>query len=115
MGYMKHDAIVISSWDNEAIKEAADMAREYGLEVLGPSTTVTNGIRTLLICPDGSKEGWEESNAFDIKRASYLAYLNSIRYDDNSSCLSWVAISYSNDDREALITAHTWQTPVDDE
>ena len=109
MGYMKHDAIIVTSWNTEAIEEAAAKAREYGLEVLGPSDKAINSIRTMLVCPDGSKEGWEESDIFENKRFSYLKYLNSVRYEDNSSCLSWVALSYSSDDRDAKITAHTWQ------
>ena len=112
MGYMRHDAIVLTSWKSEAIEEAATKALECGLEVLGPSGVATNGICTLLVCPDGSKEGWEESDAFDGKRAKYLEYLNSVRYEDNSSCLSWVALAYSSDDRDAEITAHTWQVPM---
>lgn len=112
MGYMRHDAIVVTSWKSEAIEAAAAKARECGLEVLGPSGVTTNGIRTLLVCPDGSNEVWSESDAFDAKRATYLEYLNGVRYEDNSSCLSWVALSYSSDDRKAKITAHTWQVPM---
>lgn len=112
MGYMRHDAIVVTSRQSEAIEEAAAKARDCGLEVLGPSSAVTNGIRTLLVCPDGSEEGWNESHEFDTKRAKYLEYLNSVRYEDNSSCLSWVALAYSSDDREATVTAHAWQVPL---
>ena len=101
MGYMRHDAIVVTSCKSEAIEEAAAKARECGLEVLGPSGVTMNGIRTLLVCPDGSKEGWDKSDAFDVKRAKYLEYLNSVRYDDNSSCLSWVALAYGSDDGDA--------------
>jgi hypothetical protein len=106
MGYMRHDAIVVTSWNSEAIEEAAAKARECGLEVLGPSSVAMNGIRTLLVCPDGSTEGWDESEAFDAKRATYLAYLNSVRY------LSWVALAYGSDDGDAEITAHAWQVPL---
>lgn len=112
MGYMRHDAIVVTSWNREAIDEAAAKARDLGLEVLGPSAEVTNGVSTLLVCPDGSKEGWGESDAFDAKRAKYLEHLNSVRYGDNSSCLSWVALAYGSDDSEAAITAHAWQVPL---
>jgi hypothetical protein len=112
MGYVRHDAIVVTSWRSEAIVEAAAKARECGLEVLGPSGAATNGIRTLLVCPDGSKEGWPESDAFDAKRAAYIEYLNGVRYEDNSACLSWVALAYSSDDADAEITSHTWQVPL---
>lgn len=112
MGYMRHDAIVVTSWDSEAIEEAATKARELGLEVLGPSPASINNTRTMLVCPDGSKEGWDDSNAFDAKREAYVEYLNSVRYGDNSSCLSWVALAYGPDDCAAEITAHTWEVPL---
>lgn len=112
MGYMRHDAIVVTSSHRKAIKEAADEARRLGLEVLGPSDTVMNRVSTFMVCPDGSKEEWDTSNAFDAKRADYLNYLNGVRYEDNSSCLSWVAVSYSPDDRAAEVTAHAWQVPI---
>ena len=112
MGYIRHDAIVVTSSKDEAIEEAAAKARDQGLEVLGPSARATNGIRTLLVCPDGNNEGWAESDAFDAKRARFLEYLNGVRYEDNSSCLSWVALAYGSDDAAAEITAHTWQVPV---
>lgn len=112
MGYMRHDAIVVTSWKREDLDAAAEMARNLGLEVLGPSADVTNSIATFLVCPDGSKEGWDESDEFDAKRAQYLEYLNGVRYEDNSSCLSWVALAYGRDDRGALVTAHAWQVPL---
>ncbi|GAA5172988.1 hypothetical protein [Viridibacterium curvum] len=109
MGYMRHDAIVVTSWKREALIEAAQHAVAIGLDVIGPSEDATNGIATFLVCPDGSKEGWEESNLFDGLRATFLKYLNGVRHEDNSSCLSWVAIAYGSDDQGAEITAHTWQ------
>jgi hypothetical protein len=110
MGYTRHDAIIVTSYRREAIEEAATKAREYGLEVLGPSTQTINGFRTLLVCPDGSIEGWQESDDFDDRRAKYLEYLNNAQHADGSSWLSWVALAYGNDDRTAEITAHAWQT-----
>lgn len=114
MGYVRHDAIVVTSWKREAIEEAAAKARELGLEVLGPSAEVTNGVSTLLVCPDGSKEGWAESDKFDAKRREYLGYLDSVRFDDGSSCLSWAALAYGADDAGAEITAHAWRRSDED-
>ncbi len=109
MGYERHDAIVVTSWNREQLAAAAAKAREIGLEVLGPSTEVTNGFATFLVCPDGSKEGWAESNEHDTKRSALLAYMNGVRYEDGSTCLSWVAVVYSGDDGGAAITAHAWE------
>jgi hypothetical protein len=115
MGYMKHDAIVVTSWSPEALEEAAEKAREIGFEVIGPSRPIINKISTFLVCPDGSNEGWDESDEFDKKRVTFIEYLNGVRYEDNSSCLSWVALAYGNDDRKADVTAHAWQVQLIDE
>ena len=111
---MKHDAIVVSSFEDAAIKRAVGKAKEIGLEVLGPSSNAFNGYLTILICPDGSKEGWPESNASDHRRAEFLQWLDGERYADNSSSFDWVAIAYSGDDWEAKITAHAWEHPLID-
>lgn len=112
MGYIRHDAIVVTSWQRDALDAAAAKAQELGLEVIGPSSKAINGVSTFLVCPDGSKEGWAASDEFDAKRAAFLEYLNGERYEDNSSCLAWVAISYGSDYREAVIKAHTWEVPL---
>ena len=112
MGYIRHDAIVVTSWSAGAIAHAAAMALKLGLEVLGPSDEATNGYRTMLVCPDCSKEGWDESDACDANREAFLAYLNSVRYSDNSSPLEWVALSYGSDDRSASIAQHAWEAPL---
>jgi hypothetical protein len=106
---MRHIAIVVTSWNSAAIEEAAAKARACGLDVLGPSTAITNGIRTLLVCPDGYPLGWDERASFDARRDTFMDYLNGVRYEDGSSCLSWVAMAYGSHDENAEITAHTWQ------
>ncbi len=109
MGYVRHDVIVVTSWKRQAVEKSAAKAREIGLIVVGPGASATNGYWTMLVCPDGSKEGWAESDAYDFKRSIYLDYLNGVRCEDNSSCLEWVALAYGSDDRKATITAHAWQ------
>lgn len=112
VGYMKHDAIIVTTWKASALAEAAERAKALGLYVLGPSPEVTNGYATMVVCPDGSKEGWDESDAFDRRRAEFIAYLNSCRYEDNSTCLDWVAVAYSGDSRKAAVEAHAWEVPL---
>lgn len=113
MGYMRHNAIVVTSWKEEAIKNAAAMAEKIGLRVLSQSEEVMNGYRSLLVCPDGSKEGWEESDRGEEKRGEFKKWLNEQRYEDGSSALEWVEIAYGSDDATAEIVAHAWMTPND--
>jgi len=114
MGYIKHDAIIVTSWDGDLLQEAAKKAQQCGLRIIGPSGEAFNGYKSMLVCPDGSKEGWTESDEGDSKRADFIEYLNSIRHKDNSSPLEWVAVSYGSDDWDAKITAHAWQVPLKD-
>lgn len=109
MGYIRHNAIVVTSWNNEAIEAAACRARNIGLTVLGPSCETVNNYKTLLVCPDGSKEGWADSDVGDQRRSDFREWLNTHRYEDGSTCLHWVEICYGSDDADATIEAHAWQ------
>jgi hypothetical protein len=112
MGYMKHNAILVTTWSGEHIEAAAAQAKELGLQVLGPSAKVVNAFRSLLVCPDGSKEGWQGSDEGDARRAGFREWLRSQTYDDDSSPIEWVEFSYGNDDSEACIVGSTWfKTP----
>lgn len=111
MGYMRHNVIVVTSWKEEAIADAAATARRIGLQVLGPSDEVVNGYRSLLVCPDGSKEGWAESDAGDDKRKHFRRWLNEQRYEDGSTSLCWAEIAYGGDDENAEIIDHAWTVP----
>lgn len=107
MGYMRHDAIVVTSWSAQWILDAYNQAIDLGLQVLGPSEEVTNDYRSILICPDGSKEGWPESDTYNQLRLQYIDWLNSVKFSDGSSTLSWVAVSFNND-YHATITAQSF-------
>jgi hypothetical protein len=110
MGYIKHHAIVVTSWDDKTIEKAWNMAKRIGCqvsEILGPHS---NGYCSFLIPPDGSKEGWDRSYEGDEARAIFKAWTNAQRYDDGSSSLEWVEVSYGSDDGKAEITDHAWHT-----
>jgi len=111
VGYIRHNAIVVTSWDEALIEAAACRARNIGLTVLGPSAEATNGYRTMLVCPDGSKEGWEESDQGDHERESFRDWMNEQRYEDGSTSLHWAEIAYGSDDADATVEAHAWMTP----
>jgi hypothetical protein len=112
MGYIKHDTIIVTSADDDQIKNAYCTAEKLGLLVSDLSDRKTNWFRTFTVLPDGSKEGWEESDSFDEKRKVFLEYLNKMRYSDNSTSLHWVAVSFGSDDWGAEITSHAWQVPL---
>jgi hypothetical protein len=110
MGYVLHHAIVATSWDEEAIELAATRARNLGLTVLGPSAKAINGYRSLLICPDGSKEGWADSTEAANNRDEICAWFKELRYENGSSSLEWCEVAYGSDDQAANVTRSEWFT-----
>lgn len=115
MGYVRHDSIIVTTWNPEGIERALAIARQAGLNVLGPSRPTINGYQTLCVVPDGSKEGWIDSDVGDSRRRDFLAWLEGQGYDDGSSCFEWCAVSYGSDDACANITASAWGGKESDE
>jgi hypothetical protein len=108
MGYIKHHVIVVTSWDEKLIEEAWWKANECGCKpskIVGP---YANGYGSFLIPPDGSKENWDRSDEGDAARNAFKTWVNTQRYDDGSSSLEWVEVSYGSDDGKAEITDHAW-------
>ena len=77
MGYMRHHMIVVTSWDKKLIWEAHMKACEIFFQPshVGNSVGVTpimtspvNHYYTFFVPPDGSKEGWNDSDDGDENR-----------------------------------------------
>jgi hypothetical protein len=91
MGCTIHNAIIVSASGvlNRA-DEARQVALEFGLQASEVITSPVNGIKTFFIAPDGSKEGWAESDDGDVKRAKFKDWLRDRFYE-------WVEVSYGTD------------------
>lgn len=109
MGYIRHNAIICTSWNSTVIELAASKAKELGLPVSDVVKSPVNRIHSCLIAPDGSKEGWGNSGAGDDAREKFRQWTKSLRYEDDSSPLCWVEVAYGSDDRDATICAHEWE------
>jgi hypothetical protein len=113
MGYMRHHAVLVTSWDNKPIEQAhalaVELARRYGMHesVVSPlSAEVVNGYRSFAVFPDGSKEGWEESQLGDAMRAGLVAHLDSQRHTDGSTPFRWCLVQYGDDDGDNRMLRH---------
>ncbi len=110
MGYILHHTIVITSCQEALLKRAHKNARHCFGKATSPLTPPTvNGYRSFFIAPDGSKEGWSESDDGDRQRVEFKAWLHSLAYEDGSTSLAWFEASYSSDDRAAKVTNHAWE------
>ena len=97
MGYIRHDAIVATSWDKKYLIPALARALDFGLSCSDIVESSTNGYVSFLIAPDGSKEGWEESAKGDAARAEWKAWANK-QWTNNELYVYWAHLSYAGDE-----------------
>ncbi len=114
MGYIAHDAVIVTSPSPEDFVNAysriggpADPApavaafrdslpEEWRPLVVGPIPQVINGDVTYLFLPDGSKEGWGTSDEGDEYRRQFKAIF-SFAYGDGSSPFNLVHVRFGSD------------------
>jgi hypothetical protein len=98
MGWMLHDAIVVTSAFEDTIKQAHEKAIEFGLQTTNIVCTAINGYYSFLIGPDGSKEGWPDSTLYDQQR---IFWINWTREHLSTYC-DWVHVRFGGDYKEEL-------------
>lgn len=103
MGYMRHHAIVVTSWDSDLIEKAHKAASDSFPWVSPVSEAGVNDYQSFFIPPDGSKEGWDSSDLGDSRRAGYVRWLDSQRYEDGSTALDWVEVQFGDDNYQTAI------------
>jgi hypothetical protein len=103
MGYMRHHAIVVTSWQEEAVRDARAAAVTIGCAVSEMLRAPVNGYWSFFIAPDGSKEGWPASDEGDRRRDEFVEWIESHTGDEQSRWLSWVEVQYGDDDGEAAL------------
>lgn len=112
MGRIKHNAIIVTD-DSARIEEYRQRAIEifnkhfswdennpvdYGNQIVSTLIpSLINGYLSFFIAPDGSKEGWKDSNAGDEARKEFLDYLKSLSSYDRPD---YVEIYYGGDQTE---------------
>lgn len=117
MGYERHHAIIVTTWNKDLAEQArAEAERIFSRDGhpgrrIAPVSSVlgsaVNDVCTFVVAPDGSKDGWDHSNAGDAARAEFIAYLNAQRYRDNSSPFDWVEVQYGDDWNETIVVSHS--------
>lgn len=116
MGYMRHHAILVTTCHNGFFLQAKEKAENlFPPEILRCADSVTNGYQTIVVTPDGSKEGWEESSVGDAAREQFLKWLEDQRCADGSSYYSWVCVQYGDDGGETkIVDSDTREGKADD-
>lgn len=99
MGYMVHHAIIVTSWDRDALEAAHRIAVRIACCLVSDICEgVTNGEDSFFVAPDGSKEGWNESKQGDVARDEIITWLA-------KDCrLCWAEVQYGDDNGDNRIT-----------
>lgn len=104
MGYIRHHAIIISGRDDKKLKAFHKKAKEiFEKQVTNIVKSPVNTSLTFLIGPDGSKEGWDESDLGDKKRAEFIDLIDDSAYNDGSNSIRYCEVFYGDDERQSEI------------
>lgn len=117
MGYMKHHTIIITGSDypesKKLIKKVHRMSKNKAIDYMGTSKIVSpliyspiNGYISFFIAPDGSKEGWVVSDIGDNMRDNIIDFIDSLKYEDGSSCIRYTEVFYGDEDGESKVERH---------
>ena len=90
-GPLKEELAEAHKKAKEVWEEKCGSSENLISDIIGP---VTNFQHSFFIAPDGSKEGWPDSNAADEARDSFISYLNKSR---PKFSLSWVEVMFGDD------------------
>lgn len=103
MGYMRHHAILVTTWDEAKANAAHDAAAALEMSVTPVMESAINGYYSFAVLPDGSKEGWSESEKGDEARAKFIEWTRAQAYEDGSNIFDWCEVQYGDDEDEAEI------------
>lgn len=107
MGYIKHHAIAITSFHEELLKKAHNKAKQiFDDTVTEIIKSKMNRYYSFFISPDGSKEGWDDSELGNKRRKTFLNWCQKQAYEDGSNALSYAELFYGEDNGYAEIETH---------
>ena len=81
MGYICHHTIIVVGMDFDFMdKFPVTDAHKKAVEIFGDTVSLVvsspmNGYMSFFVAPDGSKEGWDDSNEGDSKRDEFKEFL----------------------------------------
>lgn len=117
MGYIKHNAIVVTGWNEEHMEQAYNKAVElfekfteeegmtfpYGSKLISPIIGgLVNSQLSFFIAPDGSKEGWTTSNNCNDAREAFLDWLK-----DSDGYCDYIEVRFGGDDEyESIVRSN---------
>lgn len=113
MGRIRHSAIVVTGSELSDAIAAHSKAVELGLIVTPVVPGKNNGYASFMICPDGSKEGWDTSEDFDKKRHEWVKWAVQQIGLVSRVYIDWAYLDFGGD--EDYVRVRDWECNDDRE
>lgn len=107
MGYFKHEAVIVTGFDEGRVKvvheKAVDVFQQASLSLCVSDMTLSraNGFASFAIFPDGSKEGWDTSDAGETCRQEFIEWL---KHNSHQYPVYWVLLVVGDEQGPPRIT-----------
>lgn len=113
MKQYKHHVILITARDRKLMDELRKKAKDFflnglqaktGFKLIGEITpSIIGEFYTMVIFPDGSKEGYETSDEADKIRAKIIDAIKEINHQKGTQEISYAEVSYGSDSETATV------------
>lgn len=100
MGTINHNAIIATTWDPKIFDALLTWVNKRAQFI--KNSSMMNGYQTLVLVPDGSKEGWANSSQGDVLRNEFIDRLEQDKYGDESSPWCWIEVGYGEYGQKVL-------------
>lgn len=88
---IRHDAIIVTCQNGVELATHRQLACDLGLDCSEIVCSKMNGYLSFMIAPDGSKEGWDASDAGDDARAAW------VKFADERGEVDFIHVWYGGD------------------
>ena len=108
MGYYRSHTIAITSVFQDDVKEAHAKAKEIfdNQMVTEIISGTTNAQDSFFVAPDGSKEGWDESDKQDDNRKALIDWIDAHNDKKGCSYIQYVEMYFADDNEMCEILKH---------
>jgi len=99
MGHVEHDALIVTCWDDQQIRDTHALAMGTSADhLVTPIVSSTiNGDHSFAVLSCGSKSGWQAKRQHTAALESIVKWMDAQRNEDGSSALEWVWVCFGND------------------
>lgn len=97
MGVENNNAVIATTWCDlsvEIIKTWVKTLPDDWQSLFAFVPALANGKTTVVLCPDGSKEGWNLSDTGDMLRQQFIDKMTESNYSDGSNPWDWIEVGY---------------------